>query len=57
MTMAAPETIEVEDLSVTFAGGVQAVAGVSLALALARRSDWSAKAAAARRRSPRRWSG
>jgi oligopeptide transport system ATP-binding protein len=32
MTMAAPETIEVEDLGVTFAGGVQAVAGVSLAL-------------------------
>ena len=34
MTMAAPETIEVEDLSVTFAGGVQAVAGISLALSV-----------------------
>src|SRR5262245_54673665 len=30
--MAAPRTIEVKDLSVTFAGGLQAVAGVNLSL-------------------------
>ena len=55
--MTAAGIIEVENLSVTFAGGVQAVAGISLALQSARRSALSAKAAAARRRSPRRWSG
>src|SRR5690242_14443087 len=33
-TMSAPGTIDVEDLVVTFAGGLQAVAGISLSLAV-----------------------
>lgn len=34
MTMEKTKTIEVENISITFAGGVQAVAGISLRLAV-----------------------
>src|SRR5258705_58077 len=34
MTTSKPDTIEVEDLRITFAGGVQAVAGISLSLSV-----------------------
>ena len=56
MTMAAAETIEVEDLSVTFAGGVQAVAGVSLALRIGETLGLVGESGSGRRRLPRRWS-